>query len=217
MAKPISFGEFQFRTKRSATEECQRRINEYGQGKKLNSEDEFFFSSLFTLHSEYFDKKGVGIDYITVELDFNNNRCLYIHRIDGSKIECSWRHCLQPASTKQVVSMSFRRAVKERIMAFKKEQLNIVTTCPILGLSLSYKNSHASYVEPTFDDLLSKFLSEKSISYEDVSLTNPVPDDEDQRGIISNSELVKEWNDFHKQFASLQLISAKANRRKLKS
>ena len=214
MAKSIAFGSFQFRTKKSATEESRRRINKYEAGEKLNEEDELFFSSLFTLHSEYIEKIGSGIDHIKVEKDFHNNRCLYIHRSDGTKIECSWVHCIQPATQKQTVSMAFRRAVKDRVMEFKTYQLPKVKTCPILGITLTNENSHVSYLEPSFDDLLSDFFDKNALTVDTVKLTNPSPEDTDQRGILTDKNLAIIWNDFHAKNARLKLISAKANLRK---
>ncbi len=216
MAKPIVFGRYQFRTKKSATEDARRRINKYEAGDKLSIDDELFFTSLFTLHFEYEEKRGVGIDHVKVERDFHKNRCLYIHRIDGSYIDCSWVHCIHPASQKTVVSMAFRRAVKERVTEFKNAQLKLIKVCPELGILLSYSNSHVSYLEPSFEQLLNSFLSQKQIAYESINLTNPPPNDSDQRGILSNIELSKNWNEYHQKNAGLQLLSAEANLRRSK-
>ncbi|ESP90526.1 DCL family protein [Pseudoalteromonas luteoviolacea] len=216
MAKPIAFGVYQFRTKKRAIEEARLRINKYQGGERLSVEDELFFASLFTLHSEFEEKKGVGIDHIKVQRDFHNNRCLYIHRVDGTEIDCSWVHCIQPASRKTVISMAFRRAVKKLIMAYKKAQLEEVDMCPILGVTLTYDNSHVSYLTPSFENLLNNFLSERQIDIESVALTNPSPDDTDQRGQVAEPSLVEEWRNYHQNNATLQLLSAKANLRRLK-
>ena len=217
MAKPIIFGSYQFRTKKSAIEEARHRINQYEAGSRISPDDEHFFTSLFTLHSEHKEKKGTGIDHIKVERDFHNNRCLYIHRTDGTSIDCSWVHCIQPASQKRVVSMAFRRAAKEIITTFKEEQLNNVSVCPILGMSLTYENSHASYNYPQFELLLKNFLNQEDISFDSVQLLNPGVADLDQRGIIASIELADSWCIYHQKNAELQLLSAEANLRKLKS
>ncbi|SIT12468.1 DCL family protein [Neptunomonas antarctica] len=217
MAKPIAFGTYQFKTKKSATEEARNRINQYEAGERLRLEDENFFVSLFTLHSEYSEKKGAGIDYIAVERDFHNNRCLYIHRVDGTSIDCSWVHCIQPASQKTVVSMAFRRAVKETIMAYKSASLDKVDVCPVLGTKLTYENSHVSYLSPSFDDLLIGFLQQCHIDIESVALTNPKPVDTDQRGQVTDQKLLNDWCSFHQRKASLKLLSAEANLHRLKS
>lgn len=216
MAKPIAFGDYYFQTKTSAIKESQDRINKYDFGEKLRLEDESFFLSLFTLHSEYSEKKGAGISFVTVERDFHNNRCLYIHRTDESKIDCSWRHCMQPASQKTVISMAFRRAVKEIIQAYKSDNLIKVKLCPVFGTPLTYENSHASYLSPSFDEMLMEFLKQQKIDIESVALINPDPDDTDQRGQISDQTLLKNWLSFHKKEANLHLLSAEANLRGLK-
>lgn len=217
MARPIAFGNYQFRTKKSATEEARRRINQYEAGDRLSRADEEFFASLFTLHSDYLEKKGSGIDHIKVENDFHNNRCLYIHRIDGSSIDCSWVHCIQPASQKAVTSMAFRRSVKSIVMAYKEAQLNVVKECPELGTPLTYENSHVSYTAPSFEYLLADFLSQEHIQIEAVGLTNPKPEDLDQRGILSDDSLSKSWQRYHQENANLRLLSQEANLRRLKS
>ncbi|MFA0970736.1 DCL family protein [Pseudomonas amygdali] len=217
MAKPIIFGSYQYRTKKSATEEARRRINQYDAGSRISPNDEHFFTSLFALHSEYEEKKGPGIAHIKVERDFHNNRCLYIHRTDGTSTDCSWVHCIQPSSQKSVVSMAFRRAVKEIVTAFKEEQLEKVSICPILGMPLTYENSHTSYNPPRFEVLLKNFLNQEEIPFDSVQLVNPDVADIDQRGIISSKELVNRWRTYHQENAELQLLSAEANLRKLKS
>ncbi|PAA31755.1 hypothetical protein CJU73_01615 [Pseudomonas fragi] len=217
MAKPIIFGIYQFRTKKSAIEEARRRINQYEAGSRISPDDEHFFASLFTLHSEYEEKKGTGIDHIKVERDFNKNRCLYINRADDTSIDCSWMHCIQPASQKTVVSMAFRRAVKEKVIVFKVEQLKKDSICPALGVRLTYENSHVSYNYPQFESLLSDFLEQEEVSFDSVRLINPEVSDLDQRGIIASIELVNSWRTYHQDNAELQLLSAEANLRKLKS
>lgn len=217
MAKPIAFGHYQFRTKKSATEEARRRINNYEANDRLNAEDEMFFTSLFTLHSEFAEKKGVGINHIKVQRDFHNNRCLYICRTDGSEIDCSWVHCIQPAPQKTVVSMAFRRAVKQIIIAYKTAQIDNVVVCPILKTKLNFYNSHVSYLNPSFENMLNNFLNDREIDITSVALVNPKPDDEDQRGKVSDQNLVEEWRSYHQDNATLQLLSAEANLRKLKS
>lgn len=217
MSKPIAFGNYQFNTKRSATEEARRRISQYEAGDRLCLEDELFFASLFTLHSEYEKKKGAGIDYIQVERDFHNNRCLYIHRVDGSSTDCSWVHCIQPASKKTIVSMAFRRAVKDIVMRYKSDKLDDVDVCPVLGIKLTHDNSHVSYLTPSFGELLKDFLREHRIDIESVGLTNPKPNDTDQRGQLVDPKLLEDWRCYHQRNATLQLLSAEANLRRLKS
>jgi phage-related protein len=214
VAKSIVIGEFQFRTKAAAKDEIRRRINSYEARDVLSASDQEFFEELFKLHTGYSKKVGAGVKHIQVERDFHNNRCLYIHRGDGSKIDISWVHCLQPASIKTSVSIAFRRAVKERVMAFKSSQLSGKPRCPTLHIPLDYDNSHVAYIGNSFESLLRDFLLKKGITFESVGLVNPKPDDSDQRGILKNSELKAQWYRYHELNAKLTLMSAEANLRR---
>ncbi|TXZ74329.1 DUF3223 domain-containing protein [Vibrio mimicus] len=215
MAKPVVFGSYQFKTKTAAKAEIRKRISNYEFGQKLAFEDEEFFSELFKLHDEYDEKIGSGISHISVERDFHGNKCLYIHRTDGSRIDISWVHCVQPASTKTVVSVAFRRAVKDTITTFKSHCIAESPHCPKLGTALDFNNSHVVYVQPTFDDLLMGFLTSVGKSIESVALINPEPEDTDQRGILKDSCLKSEWVAYHKENAHLELWSSEANLKKI--
>ncbi|WP_355662503.1 DCL family protein [Halomonas salifodinae] len=205
---------YQFKTQKAAKEEVRERISRYEAGDQLSLEDQAFFSELFKLHDEYAEKVGCGISCIKVEKDFHNKKCLYIHRLDGSRIDISWVHCIQPASQKAVVSVAFRRAVKERIIHFKSQRISEQAKCPILHVPLDFDNSHVVYVERAFDDLLSSFLKDVGLDIAAIELENPKPDDSDQRGIIKDQELRIAWVEYHQKNAQLELWSAEANLRK---
>ena len=111
--------------------------------------------------------------------------------------------------------MGFRRAVKEIVTSFKAKRISEGAICPVLGIVLDFQNSHVSYVDRSFDSLLTEFLQETNNSYESIELQNPSPDDADQRTIISDSNLKSAWLIFHKQNTSLELWSVEANLRKV--
>jgi hypothetical protein len=214
VAKSIIFGTFQFRTKKSATDEIRRRINSYEKSEVLKPNDQLFFEELFKHHDEYQKKVGVGIKYIQVERDFNKNRCLYIHRVDGTKIDISWVHCVRPATIKSTVSMAFRRAVKNTIKDFKDNTFNEYSRCPILDIPLDSKNCHVSYMEPSFDKLLREFLTLNNNTYESIEFENPPPQDRDQRGVLKDLILKTAWISYHRTNTKLELWSSDANLRK---
>jgi hypothetical protein len=216
VAKAITFGDFQYRSRKDAIDEARRRISQYDQGEKLRVEDEFFFASLFTLHPEYWEKKGPGIDYVTVERDFRNNRYLRIHRVDDSTVDISWRTCVSSPSRKKIVSDACRRTAKALVKDFKSAQVSAGAKCPILGVPLSFGNSRVSYTSPTFNELLSDFLASNGIGYEDVELDDPDVGDDDMRGVLRDGRLAEKWISYVREHASFQLISSKANLRKLK-
>ncbi len=214
MAKPISFGKFNFRTRKACEEDSRQRINSYSPGSIMSTDDKTYFEALFTLHSEYDEKVGTGIQDIEVGLDFHKNRCLFIIRKDNSKVVISWRHCIQPYSKKMVVSYAFRRAIKNTVMQFKNEMVTAGSTCPKLGLTLTYNNSHVAYINESFEEILTSFLSFNNLSYESIELIDPESQDKDQRGIIACKEILSSWQAFHSEKAKFQLLSIEANLRK---
>ena len=107
--------------------------------------------------------------------------------------------------------------MKNIVMRYKSAKLVDVDVCPVLGIKLTYDNSHASYLTASFDELLSEFLNQSQIDIESVRLTNPVPDDVDQRGILADPELLERRVAYQRNNAHLQLLSAEANLHRLKS
>lgn len=214
LAKPISFGKFKFGTRKACEDEARSRINSYSAGSLISASDKEFFEALFTLHSEYDEKVGCGIRDIEVGLDFHKNKCLSIIRNNDSKVVISWRHCVKPYTKKMVVSYSFRRAVKNAVMQFKSLAVFSGATCPILNIELTFDNSHVSYKGISFDELLSNFLEANKLSYEGIELSDPDANDLDQRGVLQDSLLTNNWQEYHKSNAELSLLSADANLRK---
>ncbi|EJE4163715.1 DCL family protein [Vibrio parahaemolyticus] len=112
MAKPISFGQFKFGTRKACEEDARRRINSYTPGSLMTLDDKAFFEALFTLHSEYDEKVGCGIKDIEVGLDFHRNKCLFIIRNDNSRVVISWRHCVKPYTKKWLFLTLFEGLLK---------------------------------------------------------------------------------------------------------
>jgi hypothetical protein len=211
MAKAISFGEFHFSTKKAVIAEAQQRLEPYVFGERLGPSDERFFLALFELHTEWEEKRGPGVQHITVRSDFHGNKCLYLHRADGLAIDCSWRHCITASGPKQVVSHALRRSVASRVMDFKISQLQEPRICPVLKTPLTLENSHAAYVGESFDALMTRFLETQGLTHAAIQVTNPLPTDLDQRGLLLDRGFEQAWLDFHAANARLQLLSAKAN------
>lgn len=213
MAKPVTFGSYEFKTKKDATEDVRKRIARYEVGQTLGWEDFNFFMSLFTLHDQYDEKVGPGVSRIVVERDFHNNKCLHLSRIDSSKVSISWVHCLKPFSIKSTVSSAFRRAVKETIMQFKSGSLEAeaIALCPINNSPITYTNSHVAYIDASFEKLLEDFLKAERVAFEEIRLYRASESDTDQRRVIADMLLVRRWQAFHRLNAKLELLSDVAN------
>ncbi|WP_170964645.1 hypothetical protein, partial [Vibrio sp. F13] len=83
--------------------------------------------------------------------------------------------------------------------------------CPKLGVNLTFDNSHVSYVSMSFDDMLTDFLAENSLTYESVELVDPEYSDSDQRGKLASHVVTESWQKYHQSRAEFELLSIEAN------
>lgn len=75
-------------------------LQRYSMGDRVNDEDAAHLTALLSRHDEEADKVGKGIAHISVgpAPDYANQRCFWITRIDGSRIDFSYQHCLEKKS-----------------------------------------------------------------------------------------------------------------------
>lgn len=64
---------------------------------RVSDEDAAHLTALMKRHDEHEEKVGTGIDYFTVAPapDYPDQRCFWIVRTDGSKVDFSYQHCLE--------------------------------------------------------------------------------------------------------------------------
>jgi hypothetical protein len=74
-----------------------RMLNRHAIGEAVNAEDALDLAALLKLHDELEEKVGVGIAGFEVAAapDGHEGKCFWIVRRDGSKIDFSFKHCLQ--------------------------------------------------------------------------------------------------------------------------
>jgi hypothetical protein len=68
----------------------------YPIGSRVNDEHASHLTALLRRHDEEAEKVGTGIAHISVNPapDYINQRCFWITRSDGSRIDFSYQHCL---------------------------------------------------------------------------------------------------------------------------
>lgn len=69
----------------------------YPQGARVSDADAEDLYALIKRHDEMPEKVGCGIDYFAVDAapDYPDQRCFWIVRTDGSRIDVSYKHCLE--------------------------------------------------------------------------------------------------------------------------
>lgn len=75
-------------------------LSRYGLGDQVADVDGADLYALLKRHDEIREKEGSGIAHFTVDTapDWGNQRCFWIMRTDGSRVDFSYQHCLEKKS-----------------------------------------------------------------------------------------------------------------------
>jgi hypothetical protein len=96
VAKPFITEARQFSKKEDARQFFSAMLNRYSPGDKVNPEDSKELSALLKHHTEYKEKFGCGIDHFEVMRNVHNTQSFEIVRIDQSRDDFSYGHCITP-------------------------------------------------------------------------------------------------------------------------
>lgn len=187
-------------------------INSSPLEKPLSITDRDFLIGVIRRHPDFILKQGDGIDYIFIRINSAPGyaaptRGLWIRRIDGSEIDISWTVTLTSSgklSAKDEIFKAARFEISDQINNFRIHNKNCI--CEICGNPVL--TGHVDHKYPfTFEYLITSWLKEKTLSYEDILLTSDV-------GFIStykDRELAENWKNYHKLNSYLRLIHFEEN------
>jgi len=96
-ARRISVGTRIFDKAGDATSFFSAMLNRYSVGACVSGTDATDLTALLARHDERDEKIGSGIDHFEVDAapDGYAGKCFWIVRTDGSKIDMSFKHCLE--------------------------------------------------------------------------------------------------------------------------
>jgi len=95
-AKPFTIDTRNFPRKGEATAFFRAMLNRYRPGDRVNDTDAADLAALLKCHTEYKDKVGSGIDYFRVMSNQYNTQSFEIIRVDGTRDDFSYIHCITP-------------------------------------------------------------------------------------------------------------------------
>lgn len=73
-------------------------LQRYGVGERVSDDDASHLHALLKRHDEADEKRGSGIAHFAVDSapePYTGQRCFWIVRNDGSRIDMSYQHCLE--------------------------------------------------------------------------------------------------------------------------
>jgi hypothetical protein len=211
----IVIGNEAFKTKKAATEKVQEILYSYKPNEFLNFENKIFIENLIFNHPNSEEKIGSGIQGIQVRQNpfYKNTRNFYIVRTDSSETDFSFLKCITVPTQKAMFLQAARKATEPFMKNFKREYFiknNMVAVCEIIGIEITYANSHVDHIPPnTFENIIKDFIEEENL---DINTVQFKPSADNQFGKeFENEELLSKWNEFHNKRADLRVISARAN------
>ena len=96
-ARPIDIGTRTFPKAGDAETFFKAMLNKYRTGTRVADEDGRDLLALLDRHDERAEKIGVGVAHFMVlrAPDGYTGKCFWITRTDGTKIDISYKHCLE--------------------------------------------------------------------------------------------------------------------------
>lgn len=203
----------EFKSKSALLNKIKGILYSYKTGDPLNLFDFDFMCEVLKRHPSYVIKKGAGIRAIEVRMNqtYKKHPNFWILRTDDSVTDFSFYECVSPSSAHRKFRDACRAAVKDDIIQFKHTNLNPDSLCPFTNEKLTLENTHVDHQPPkTFESIVLSFIAQFNINIETVCLvgsTDGVIGDsfEDSKGVA------KQFREFHKENATLRLVSIKAN------
>jgi hypothetical protein len=95
-ARSFTFDTRSFQKKGDAMSYFRAMLNRYKPGDRVNDVDTADLNALLKHHTEYKEKVGIGIDHFRVMANLYNTQSFEIVRIDGSRDDFSYKHCITP-------------------------------------------------------------------------------------------------------------------------
>jgi hypothetical protein len=210
-AKPVIIGDVHFPRKGDAQQACRDVLYRYLPGSVIDDpSDEAFLHDLLDLHQDATGKRGVGIDHFEVRLTKEFRRPgFFIVRIDGTVTDFSFLICLTPATHRKRVLTAMRRAVKDQVVAFKREALaeDGTAVCAVTGAVVTAADIHVDHHDPDFLTLAEDYAVQRG-GFDTFGIING-------DGVIgaefADPAVRDAWADHHHNIAQLQITSLQAN------
>lgn len=215
---PYLIAEETYPTKDALLTRCRAILAATPDGQDISEGDAFFLFDLFQHHDEWQQKSQGGVRSISTQLTSHGTRCFVLVKHDDQRIDISFPHTvrlipsvrsaqLQPQALRDFRSAA-RYSVREQIYAFRDDALLVEVRCPITGEALSRTNCAVDHTPPnTFDQLLFSYCGDHSVNPLNVTVGSEggtVP-------IVEDTAIRSSWQEFHRERATLRLISRLGN------
>lgn len=121
----ISIGELEFKSKQAAKQYVSGRLNSYQPGDRVTDTGDIrMLDTLVDMHSRTEEKRGLGIEYWTVErnAEHNQGRALgfYLHRVDGTSDDFGYTKVIDVPSHRSRVRAALMNCVRDQQQEYRR-------------------------------------------------------------------------------------------------
>ncbi|MBI5531806.1 MAG: DCL family protein [Deltaproteobacteria bacterium] len=198
-----------FASKKDAIAAIREVLYRYPIGATLRGEDERFICDLLAMHPEAQDKIGCGVASLQVEKN-GPTRGFWLTRRNGKRTDFSFPSCLTPVTPERDALNGLRTAIRPQILAYRDEAFagRDTVPCAATGAPVTRSSHHVDHV-PGFAELVVLFLQERGCALGSLAVEPTRDGDTETR--LADAEVLEAWREFHRQHASLRIVSVVAN------
>ena len=202
-----------FPTQARLIEHIRAIIAKYPDGLNVDEEDDLFLRALLQRHRDAIEKIGKGVHYFTIETEPKyKTRGFWLHRIDGTKTDFSYRMCIRSSSHREDVLAALREAVSEQMIKFREETFNgnEHVFCPLTKQQITRQQAHVDHIYPqTFSQLVKDWSAQEEINLDTVPLERSTDGKIGRK--INDAYVVESFQWYHQEHAHLQVIEKSTN------
>lgn len=190
--------------------QCRQILYDYDLNQLITTPSDFeFLISVFEGHTEWEQKKGCGIENISVMVTPYKTRAFQIIRTDGTKTDISFMHSIKNRSKLVDIKMACRAAIRSEIVKFKTFVNYGIDVCPFTGEVLTKVNTHIDHYDLTFNEIVDFWLLLNDINELHKQICATV--DNEFITYFTNPIISEDFRIFHNRNTHLRAISKTAN------
>ncbi len=196
--------------KKQKTEKCREILYKYAVNENISNEQEIhFLLSIFENHSEWENKKGVGISSISIAKNIFN-KCFQLNRIDGTFTDISFTHSITNRSKVAEIKKACRTAIRGQIVLFRNKYVVFgKSKCPITDEILTKENTHIDHYDMTFDLMFNLWIVQQDFDFIFSSINQTK--DNCVTTFFTDINIINDFINFHNEKSKLRAVSKNAN------
>jgi hypothetical protein len=220
----IKAGGKNFKTKTSLQAYCKYVLNNANVNTLLEGEWEQVLNDVLKMHLCFEGKtKGQAFRIGVRKCSINpRNRQFYILRSDGTDTDFSYYKAISESKDNLVrLKETLRASIKEQVVDFKEsyfvknQDRQGYVICPETNLKVRLKDSHIDHYPKQFDEIVKEWADLYSVVSAGVVLINP--GDNSTAWTMEDTELLKSFQDYHKENAEYRIVLNKVNLQRKKA